>query len=47
MMRALPRRQREVAVLHYVEDLPITLIAEIVGSSEGAVKNALYHRAGR
>jgi RNA polymerase sigma-70 factor (ECF subfamily) len=42
VMRSLPRRQREVAVLHYVEDLPIALIAEIVGSSEGAVKNALY-----
>lgn len=43
VMRALPQRQREVAVLHYVDDLPIALIADIVGTSEGAVKNALYH----
>ena len=43
VMRSLPRRQREVAVLHYVNDLPIALIAEILGASEGAVRNALYH----
>ena len=48
VMRALPRRQREVAVLHYVEDLPIAVIAEIVGSSEGAVRErALLRRPGR
>ncbi len=43
VLRSLPRRQREVAVLHYVDDLPIALIAELIGVSEGAVKNALFH----
>jgi RNA polymerase sigma-70 factor (ECF subfamily) len=43
VLRALPRRQREVAVLHYVDDLAIAEIADIVGTSEGAVKNALHH----
>ena len=43
VIRSLPQRQREVAVLRYVDDLPIAQIAEVVGSSEGAVKNALYH----
>lgn len=43
VLGGLPPRQREVAVLRYVEDLPLAAIAEIVGSSEGAVKNALFH----
>ena len=43
VLRGLPRRQREVAVLHYVFDLEISAIAEIVRTSEGAVKNALFH----
>jgi RNA polymerase sigma-70 factor (ECF subfamily) len=43
VLAALPPRQREVAVLHYVNDLPLALIAEVTGTSEGAVKNALYH----
>ena len=46
VLRALPRRQREVAVLHYVEDLPVAAIAEVLGTSEGAVKNALFHARG-
>lgn len=40
---ALPYRQREVVVLHYLADLDITSIAAITGTSEGAVKNALFH----
>ncbi|MEZ5238506.1 MAG: sigma-70 family RNA polymerase sigma factor [Microthrixaceae bacterium] len=40
---ALPQRQREVAVLHYLLDLGVDPIAEIVGSSSGAVRNALFH----
>ena len=43
ILRDLPRRQREVAVLHYVDDLPLASIAEIVGTTEGAVKNALFN----
>ncbi|HET6951167.1 MAG TPA: sigma-70 family RNA polymerase sigma factor [Acidimicrobiales bacterium] len=41
-LRRLPRRQREVTVLHYLVDLPITEVAAIVGLSEGGVKNALF-----
>ena len=40
---ALPYRQREVVVLHYLADLDITSIAGITGTSEGAVKNALFN----
>lgn len=43
ILALLPTRQRQVAVLRYVEDLPLADIAEIVGTSEGAVKNALFH----
>jgi RNA polymerase sigma-70 factor (ECF subfamily) len=43
VLRSLPTRQRQVAVLRYVEDLSLAEIAEIVGTSEGAVKNALFH----
>lgn len=40
---ALPYRQREVVVLHYLADLSIADIAGITGTSEGAVKNALFN----
>jgi RNA polymerase sigma factor (sigma-70 family) len=40
---ALPRRQREVVVLRYLLDMDVAGIAESVGRSEGAVKNALHH----
>lgn len=43
MLQTLAPRQREVAVLHYVAGLPIAEIADITRTSEGAVKNALYH----
>jgi len=39
----LSRRQREVTVMHYYLDLPIRTIAESLGLSEGAVKNALFN----
>ncbi len=42
-LRRLPHRQREVAVLHYLMDLPVADIAALVGLSEGGVKNALFH----
>lgn len=40
---ALPYRQREVVVLHYLADLDVRSIAAITGTSEGAVKNALFN----
>ena len=43
MLRTLPPRQRQVAVLHYVEDLTVADIAEVTHTSEGAVKNALFN----
>ena len=43
LLLALPRRQREVAVLHYLADLDLATIARTTGSSVGSVKNALFH----
>ena len=40
---ALPYRQREVVVLHYLADVYIAGIAAITGTTEGAVKNALFN----
>ncbi|GAB4048937.1 SigE family RNA polymerase sigma factor [Catellatospora paridis] len=40
----LPVRQRQAVILHYLEDLPVAEIAEIVGAAEGTVKSWL-HRA--
>ncbi|MGH9212442.1 MAG: RNA polymerase sigma factor [Acidimicrobiales bacterium] len=37
-LRGLPRRQREVVVLHYLLDMPVAEIAEHLGLSEGGVK---------
>lgn len=39
----LPRRQREVVVLHYLLDLGVDEVAARLGRSPGAVKNALHH----
>ena len=36
-------RHREVLVLHFLEDLSITEIAEIVGCSEGTVKSRMHY----
>lgn len=38
---ALPQRQRDAIVLHYVQDLPIAEIAAIVEVPEGTVKSDL------
>ena len=43
-MDGLPRRQREVVVLHYYLGYEVRLIAGLLDVSEGNVKNAL-HRA--
>ena len=41
-LRALPARQREVVVLHYLLDLPVAEVAALLGLSAGGVKHALY-----
>ncbi|MDI1460199.1 SigE family RNA polymerase sigma factor [Catellatospora sp. KI3] len=40
----LPERQRQAVILHYLEDLPVSQVAEIIGVAEGTVKSWL-HRA--
>lgn len=42
-VRALPLRQREAVVLHYLCDMEVARVAEVTGRSTGAVKNALFH----
>jgi RNA polymerase sigma-70 factor (ECF subfamily) len=41
-VRALPRRQREAAVLHYYLDLDVVEVARLLGVSEGTVKTNLF-----
>ena len=41
-VRSLTRRQAQVIALHYLEDLPVAEIAEILGTAEGTVKKHLY-----
>lgn len=41
-VRALPRRQRQAVVLHYVEDLPVAEIAEVLGCAVGTAKAHLF-----
>lgn len=43
-VRGLPRRQAAAIALHYIEDLPVTEIAQILGVAEGTTKSDL-HRA--
>ena len=43
-VRALPARDREVIVLYYLEDRPVTEISQLIGSSENAIDVRL-HRA--
>ena len=40
-MRDLPRRQREVVALYYLEDRSVADVAEILGVAESTVKNSL------
>jgi RNA polymerase sigma-70 factor, ECF subfamily len=40
-IRALPRRQAEAVVLHYVVDLPIAQVAQVMGCREGTAKTHL------
>jgi RNA polymerase sigma factor (sigma-70 family) len=43
-VRRLPKRQAQVTVLHYVDQLSVDEIGEVLGVSSGAVKSHL-HRA--
>jgi RNA polymerase sigma-70 factor (ECF subfamily) len=36
-------RQREVLVLHFLEDMPIDTVATVVGCPPGTVKSRIYH----
>lgn len=40
-LRSLPSRQREAVVLHYILQHPVTVVAETMSLSEGAVKSHL------
>jgi RNA polymerase sigma-70 factor (ECF subfamily) len=42
LLAALPRRQREVVVLHYYADLPVVEVARLLEVSEGTVKTCLF-----
>jgi len=42
-IRALPKRQAQVIVLHYTGDLRINEIAGVLGISSGSVKTHLHH----
>lgn len=41
-LRSLPEKQREVCVLHYVLDKPLSEIATTLGVSEGTIKTQLH-----
>lgn len=41
-LRSLPARQRQATILHYLGDLPIASVAELMQISEGAVKAHLF-----
>ena len=40
-LRQLPDSQREVLALHYLADLPVLEVAELLGVPEGTVKSRL------
>ncbi|MBB5869776.1 RNA polymerase sigma-70 factor (ECF subfamily) [Allocatelliglobosispora scoriae] len=42
LLAHLPTRQRQAIILHYLEDLPVTEIAELTGAAEGTVKSWLH-----
>lgn len=41
VIRELPRRQQEALVLHYLAEIPVTDVAEIMNCSPGSVKTHL------
>lgn len=42
-LRGLPTRQAQAAALHYVDDLPISQVAAVMGCAEGTVKAHLHY----
>ena len=42
ILRALPPRQRQAVVLHYLMDCPVVMVADLMGISEGTVKAHLH-----
>jgi RNA polymerase sigma-70 factor, ECF subfamily len=40
-LRRLPKRQRQVAILHYIHDLPVEVVADLLNISGGSVKTHL------
>ncbi len=41
-LQALPARQRQAAILHYLADLPVAAVADLMGITDGAVKSHLF-----
>jgi RNA polymerase sigma factor (sigma-70 family) len=41
-VRALPARQAQIVALHYVEELTVVEIANVLGVKEGTVKTSLF-----
>jgi RNA polymerase sigma-70 factor, ECF subfamily len=41
-VRALPTRQQEAVVLHYLQDLPVEQVAQAMGTAPGTVKAHLF-----
>ncbi|HEX9124601.1 MAG TPA: sigma-70 family RNA polymerase sigma factor [Actinomycetota bacterium] len=41
-VRSLPKRQAQVIALHYLEDVPVSQIGQILGLAEGTVKAHLH-----
>lgn len=45
-VRSLPKRQREVVALHYLEDMSVNDIAAVLGVTPSTVKNSLAQARG-
>ena len=45
-MRRLTRRQQQAVVLHYVGELSVREVADVMGCSTGAVKSHLHRARG-